>query len=333
MNSIPLWKFIREDICSNTPCTLLLAVETQGSGPGRPGAAMVVASDGKTRGTVGGGIMEHQLVNKARKMLESGIGSPELITCDHTNENGNSKADRDGIPSGMICSGSQITAVFPIHQRMLETVSHIISILEAGKTGTLYLSGIDLSVSDSFAQETHEFSMAGGNNWEYSGPLGLRDTVYIIGGGHVGQALAHLLAGLSFRSVIIDKRERNSFEDPPSCRWITAPYEEAYNYIPDGNHSWVVIMTPFHRADTEVLESLAGKDLKYAGMMASGSKKEKVYSDLVRKGVPEEFLNSVHCPIGISIGSRTPNEIAVSIAAQLIGVSSCIRSTKEVEKS
>lgn len=318
MNSIPLWKFIKENIGSNTPCALLLTVETKGSGPGRAGAAMAFTGEGITRGTVGGGIMEYQLVGRARKMLESDIISPELVTYDHLHKNDRMETDKGGIPSGMICSGSQTTAVFPMNPGMLETVDMIISILENGGTGTLFLSGTGLTVSDSSAQETHDFSVTDEDNWNYSGPLGLRNTVYVIGGGHVGQALVRLLEKLSFQPVIIDERERSSFEDPPSCRWITAPYNEAHSCIPDGSYSWVVIMTPFHEADGEVLESLARKDLKYVGMMASRSKKANICSDLSRKGVPGDFLDSVHCPIGIPIGSRTPEEIAVSIAAQLI---------------
>ncbi len=139
----------------------------------------------------------------------------------------------------------------------------------------------------------------------------------------MGQALVHLLQGLSWNPVIIDERERDSFEDPPSCRWITTPYKEAHSYIPEGCHSWAVIMTPFHRADAEVLEDLSSKNLKYVGMMASSSKKAKIYSELVQRGVHEGFLNSICCPIGIPIGSRTPGEIAISIAAQLIDVRSC----------
>ncbi len=324
MNSIPLWKLIGEAIRSNTPCALLLTVETNGSGPGRPGAAMAVTAAGTTRGTVGGGIMEHQLIKRTRKMLEVGTNSPELVIYDHVDENIHIEGDRGGTPSGMICSGSQTTAILPLQPGMLETVDLIINMLENGRTGTLYLSSTGFAVSDSSIQETHEFSMIGENSWKYAGPLGFRDTVHVIGGGHVGQALVHLLQGLSFHPVIIDERERNSFEDPPSCRWITASYSEAHSYIHEGSHSWAIIMTPFHRVDAEVLESLARKNLKYVGMMASSSKKTKIYSELMQRGVPEDFLNSVYCPIGISIGSHTPVEIAVSIAAQLIKVKSCI---------
>lgn len=324
MNSLPLWKLIGEAIRSNTPCALLLTVETRGSGPGRPGAAMAVTADGTTRGTVGGGVMERHLISRARKMLETGTFSPELVIHDHVDESTHIEGDRSGTPSGMICSGSQTTAILPLQPGMLETVDQIISILESGRTGTLYLSGTGFTISDSFLQETHDFSITGENNWRYAGPLGFRDTVYVIGGGHVGQALVLLLQGLSWNPVIIDEREKDSFEDPPSCRWITAPYSEAHSYIPEGCHSWAIIMTPSHTADAEVLESLARRNLKYVGMMASSSKKAKIYSELTLRGVPEDFLKSVHCPIGFSIGSRTPEEIAVSIAAQLIGVRSCI---------
>ncbi len=320
MNSISLWSLIGEAISSSTPCALLLTVETKGSGPGRPGAAMAVTQSGTIRGTVGGGVMEHRLVSRAQKMLETGASNPELILHDHVDENNHIKGDGEGTPSGMICSGSQTTAILPLQPGMLETVNLIINILEEGKTGTLYLSSTGFSVSEHSEQTIHEFAMTGGNNWKYAGPLGFRDTVYVIGGGHVGQALVRLLQGLSFHPVIIDERKRGSFEDPPPCRWITAPYSEAHSYIPEGCHGWAVIMTPFHRADAEVLESLSRKKLKYVGMMASSSKKAKIYSELTERGVPDDFLNSVHCPIGIPIGSRTPAEIAVSIAAQLIGV-------------
>jgi len=79
-------------------------------------------------------------------------------------------------------------------------------------------------------------------------------------------------------------------------------------------------MTPEHGFDEEVLESLSGMQLRYVGMMAGESKKRTIFTNLEKRGVDREFLNSIHCPIGLSIGSRTPFEIAVSIAAQLIAI-------------
>ena len=216
MNSIPLWKLIAGSIRSQTPCALLLTVKTRGSGPGRPGAAMAVTESGTTRGTVGGGVMEHQLLSKAGEMLVAGTRSPELILHDHVDEHYHIEGNSGGTPSGMICSGSQTTAILPLQPGMLETADLIISILENRRTGVLFLSSTGFTVSESAIQETHDFSMTDGSSWEYTGPLGFTDTVYIIGGGHVEPALVHLLRGLSWHLVIIDEREMDSFEDTPS---------------------------------------------------------------------------------------------------------------------
>ena len=90
---------------------------------------MAVTKSGSTRGTVGGGVMEHKLTFRAHKMLEDGVTSPELAIYDHVNGNDNNGR---GTPSGMICSGSQTTAIFPMQPGMLETVNLIISILKTG---------------------------------------------------------------------------------------------------------------------------------------------------------------------------------------------------------
>ena len=146
--------------------------------------------------------------------------------------------------------------------------------------------------------------------------------MYIVGGGHVGRALAAVLPGISFRPVIIDSREVSFMHHPPGCTWITAPFSEAHLHMEPGKNSWAVIMTPEHLADASVLGSLSGLGLRYVGLMASRRKKETIFSLLAGEGVPEAFLDSVHCPVGIPIGSRTPEEIAVSVAAELVGVRS-----------
>ncbi|MBN2585826.1 MAG: XdhC family protein, partial [Candidatus Fermentibacteraceae bacterium] len=105
-------------------------------------------------------------------------------------------------------------------------------------------------------------------------------------------------------------------------RWIVSPYGSAREHMDQGEHSWAVIMTPGHRADAEVLGSLSGMALRYVGMMASSAKRAAVYRELLQNGAPAGFLEGVHCPIGLTIGSRTPKEIAVSIAAELIGIRS-----------
>ncbi len=308
---------LRESLRKSVPCALLLTLRTEGSGPGRPGAAMAVTSDGTNSGTIGGGGMEQGMIRHALLMLEQGETSPEYFEHHHCDP-----ADHppgEGQSSGMICSGSQITAVAPVSNDMLNTVERAINILESDTTGMLRLSPNGLEIRESELLRDHSFTSTDAEYWEYEGPLGLSDTVYIIGGGHVGRALAGLLVKLPFKPVILDERKFQPGSSLP-CKWIEVPFIDSHKFIQKGNHSWAVIMTPSHSADAAVLKSLSGTDLRYIGLMASRSKKEKLFKDLAEAGVSEDFLDSVHSPIGLPIGSRTPDEIAVSIAAELISL-------------
>ncbi len=296
------------------PCVLLMVADTEGSGPGSAGSVMAVAED-ESVGTVGGGSMEEKLIERSMEKLRAGDLAPEPLVHRHIQ-------DVDG-SSGMICSGSQTTLIIPVTPPVAAAVRDIRAMLDRGSHGILEITESSFTVEDGEVPQDHGFTKRD-PGWKYAGPLGVIDTVYIIGGGHVGRALAALLPGLSFRPVVIDCRESTFLPDPPDCRWIVSPYGRAREHIDQGEHSWAVIMTPEHRADSEVLGSLSGMTLRYVGMMASGAKRAAVYRELLQKGVPSGFLEGVHSPIGLPIGSRTPKEIAVSIAAELIGIRSGI---------
>lgn len=318
MNNPELWALLRESLKKSIPCALLLTLKTEGSGPGRPGAAMAVIADGTNSGTIGGGCMEQGMIRHALLMLELGKTSPEYSEHHHCDPAGHPLGE--GQSSGMICSGSQITASVPMNPEMLDTVERAINILESDSTGILRLSPSGLEVERFDKPPVHSFTSTDAEHWEYEGPLGLSDTVYIIGGGHVGRALAGLLVKLPFKPVILDERKFQPGDSLLPFKWIEVPFIDSHKFITQGNHSWVVIMTPCHSADTAVLKSLHGISLRYIGLMASRSKKEKLFKDLAEAGVSEDFLDSVHSPIGLPIGSRTPDEIAVSIAAELISL-------------
>lgn len=323
MKTLPVWKRVVELLDGGRPVALLLVAGTRGSGPGSTGSLMAVAP-GETMGTVGGGAMEAGLSKRALEKLRTFDRTPEKAVHRHMEGDGNSRPEEESIPSGMICSGSQTTLIVPITPSMREEADRAVKILGSGGAGTLEIADGNLSVTAGVHSDRHFLAARKGGGWSYRGPLGAVDTVYIAGGGHVGRSLAGLLPGLSFHSVIIDPRERDFLKEPPDCRWLTAPFEDAHERVREGEHSWVVIMTPEHRSDAEVLHSLRAMELRYVGMMASRAKRDTIYSDLLSRGVHKSFLDRVHCPIGMRIGSRTPEEIAVSIAAQLIRVRSCI---------
>jgi xanthine dehydrogenase accessory factor len=312
MNDPRLWELAGESIRHGRACSLLVVVETEGSGPGRPGAAMVVTGGGGTIGTVGGGTMEMVLMGRALEMMGNSVPGPELVKHLHA-EHGD---PGDGSPSGMICSGSQLTAVLPLGAGSAPDTALALEILRRGGLGTILLSPAGLTVEEG-PSASGGFSRSSDDGWIFSWPLGLEDTVYIIGGGHVGQALAELLSRLPFRPVVLDGRV------PPSVdlqyEWRVTGYREAASRIPPGNHSWVVVMTPDHGTDGDVLRSLSGMEFRYVGLMGSLMKKESLFGALRGAGVREEWLAGVRCPIGLPVGGKSPWEVAVSVAAQLLG--------------
>jgi xanthine dehydrogenase accessory factor len=136
----------------------------------------------------------------------------------------------------------------------------------------------------------------------------------------VGLALSQLLSLLDFKITVFDDRNQvNTFmENHFAHTKKIISYDEVGDYIPSGKNIMVVIMTQFHTSDAKVLEQLIGKQLCYLGMMGSHSKVKTIFGKLREKGIPNHLLQNVHAPIGIQIKSQTPEEIAVSIAAELI---------------
>mgnify|MGYP006278216881 CR=1 FL=1 len=311
MNRLKVWRCLADLSRRNIPCVLLLTAGTEGSGPGSPGAVMVVGEDTHS-GTVGGGPMEAALVARAAEKLSGGDAGTEAVRHQHSSEGRNI--------SGMLCSGSQTTLLIPVGDEIAAAADRILEIYSGNGEGTLRVTERGVTVEEG-SVSPHTFT-EGEGGWVYTGPVGVADTAYIVGGGHVGRALAALLPGLAFGAVVIDPRSEPSMRADREFRWICAPYSEAAGLIPEGEHSWAVIMTPEHSWDSVVLQGLSGIRLKYIGLMASTSKRDAIYSDLLEKGISSAFLQTVHCPLGLPIGSRTPEEIAVSVAAELIGIRS-----------
>jgi len=194
-------------------------------------------------------------------------------------------------------------------------------------SGTNYLTigdSLPSSFGLSFIPEQHNsnkrhyFRIEAENAWLYEENIGAIDTAYIIGGGHVGQALSHVLAMLDFHIVILD--ERTDIDNLYANEKILASYEDIQRHISDGDRNYVVIMTPNHKADKRVLEQLLDKKLRYLGMMGSARKVREIFGQLRDQGIPSEKLGGIHTPIGLPIKSHTPAEIAVSIAAEMISV-------------
>ena len=153
-------------------------------------------------------------------------------------------------------------------------------------------------------------------------PVLSEPTVYIFGGGHISQQLVSLVKRVSFKVVVIDDREIFANRDhfPEADEIIVSEFERCFEQLHIDEAGYIVIVTRGHLYDGLVLEQAVKTSACYIGMIGSRKKIKTLYQGLIEKGVTRETLNRVFAPIGLEINSETPEEIAVSIVAQLIKV-------------
>jgi xanthine dehydrogenase accessory factor len=149
-----------------------------------------------------------------------------------------------------------------------------------------------------------------------------RDTLLLVGAGHVAQAVARLAAELDFNVWVLDDRTRYASSDrfPAAERLLVGNIGETLRDLAPTltPATYALVVTRGHGHDEESLYHLAGTACGYVGMIGSRRKVRLIFADLAAKGVPEEALARVRAPVGVEIGSQTVPEIAVSIAAELV---------------
>ncbi len=157
--------------------------------------------------------------------------------------------------------------------------------------------------------------------------MGYKHRLYIVGGGHCALALSELMSRFEFYIHVIDDRPdlntltQNIFAHE---KHVVENYDSISDLIPSGPDVYVVVMTLGYRSDLTVLLQLAQKSFAYLGLMGSESKVSTLKEELKQADFPEGLIQKMHTPIGLKIKSHTPEEIAVSIAAELILVKNTI---------
>jgi xanthine dehydrogenase accessory factor len=152
-------------------------------------------------------------------------------------------------------------------------------------------------------------------------PILPQPLLYIFGGGHVSIALANAAQTAGFAIGVIDDRE--SFANRvrfPMAQEIHTSFEEAFEKIKPTASTYMVIVTRGHKDDMRVLAWAVGTTPHYIGMIGSKRKVLSVYRALEKDGVAPERFADVHAPVGLDIGALTPEEIAISITAELIAI-------------
>jgi xanthine dehydrogenase accessory factor len=176
---------------------------------------------------------------------------------------------------------------------------------------------VKYELSDDFAQESG--LICGGQMEVYIEPVEPSPELYVIGAGHVGYHLARLAHEVGFLIHVVDDREKfaNRERFPEVVAEDIPAWVERSSLPP---HAYVVVVTRGHNNDLDALRALAPRDLRYLGLIGSRAKVARIYDALTDEGMPADLLRRVHAPIGLDIGAVTPQEIAVSILAELIAV-------------
>ena len=306
------WQHILDKLKDNQKIYVLTVIENFGSSPGRKGFKMLVAQNGFIFGSIGGGVMEFSLVEEAQKLLLK-EDSPTFIK--KQIHKGNIKEG-----SGMICSGEQTVAFHCLNTNYISVVENIISCLQNGEKGTLSLTPDSFYFSHKVLENQFECQINSAKDWYFNEHIGFRETLYIVGGGHVGVAVSELFIKLGFYVVIFDNRENlNTLENNNFAHQkLVIDYTTISDYIPQESSSYIAIMTNKYTDDKLVLSKLIRNNYAFIGVLGSKAKLLTMREVLLKEGFTPKELDSIYAPIGLAIKSETPEEIAVSIAAQII---------------
>jgi len=332
---------------------LATIIRLTGSGPRGAGTKFLIMEDGSYAGTIGGGLLEAEVLRQAGTIFTT--GRPASLSL--------SLMGKDVAETDMICGGDVevfLEPVFPDDEGQIEILKKLEAIQKRGGSGLLVTvvdgerwgkegslkvfmdSGGERSggltgmkqIEDELCRtlarrmEKREPSIeffedqAGKQVKLFVEPVHSDPFLYIFGGGHVSSQIVPLANKVGFKVVVID--DRPEFADPerfPEAEGVYCyPFDGVVRRFPVDEASYIIIVTRGHLNDKTILEQALRTRAGYIGMIGSRRKKAMIYEKLMEEGFTQKDLDRVYAPIGLEIGAETPEEIAVSIVAELIKV-------------
>jgi xanthine dehydrogenase accessory factor len=327
-----------------------------GSAPRTAGARMLVRRDGTIAGTVGGGLLEARVQQTAEGVFETGVAAVEefeltgadasqmemicggevavLVEFIAASDPDQRTFYRAVAQAAVDRRRSWLLTALPVGT---SPIAH--ALVRARSTGVE--SGLEMAACSPVDFDLPLEELAGfvqrpqvsgsrypviyqqGQQRFLVEPLGVPGALFLFGGGHVSQKLAPLADTLGFRIVVVDDRpEYASQERFPHADGFVVPisFGDALSQCEIDSESYLVIVTRGHLHDKSVLAQALRTPAAYIGMIGSLRKRDAVYADLRAEGFTDADFKRVHSPIGLKIGAESPEEIAVSIAAELIQV-------------
>ena len=311
-----LMEKVKEQVLMGNACYLVALIESEGSTPRSSGAFMLVNKNGFVAGTVGGGGMEYAAVLEAQKKLVEGETKSFLKRYDLTTA------------AGMACGGycSLQFCYLPAIQETDMLAEYILFRLKGKYPWWLLipLGEGDIRVEEGLFIKKHKGFYEQDGKEYYAEQYNYDGRVFIFGAGHVARELVPLLSHLGFKCVVIDDREEFAKPEvfPTAHKVLLADYTKLNEVCKLHCMDYAVVMTRGHVHDANCERFLLTTPVPYIGVMGSKNKAKLARETLLSEGYSEKQLARIKTPIGLDIGSETPAEIAVSIAAQLIEVRS-----------
>lgn len=327
-----------------------------GSTPRESGAKMIVCEDGRIVGTVGGGLVEAQCIELGQKLLTAQIAQKENASeadgeiamvkhFDLTNE--------EAAKAAMVCGGRLTVVAQRINAAPAPTAqgqsgaAALKAVHEALSQGipcglTTELAPLAYTFADSLPDSTESCFVAtnftvtpladsgfaassaklqqDGSACCFTEQFAPQPRLIIFGAGHVAQPTAHIAAMTGFNVIVLDDRPEfaNKERFPESNTMVLPGFGQSFADLHITPQCYIVIMTRGHLHDKTVLEQALQTPATYIGMIGSKRKRDTLYERMRSEGVTNEAIARCHCPIGLEIGGQTPEEIAVSIMAEVI---------------
>lgn len=322
------WTQLAEHLQSGLPAFLGLVADNTAHSPGTRGAKIFVRPDGSTEGTIGGGVMEGDIIARAADLLAEGRDVAEYQTLYHRKKG-------KGTKSGLACAGHQTNVYYLCRPgRDADVVAEVARRVAADEAGLLTIGpeGMRLVDEGRISREqapvrlvdhgtVGDETVGDETGWRFEEQLLNWKRVAICGGGHCGLALSRVLENLGYTVTVFDTRpDVFTFRQNDHARYRIAvdDYVEAGARIDHRELTHVVVMTKGQPGDVRALLGTIEGPYPYIGVMGSPAKLAKIRSDLAAEGVDESHFDKLYAPIGLEMTSNTPEEIAISVAAELL---------------
>jgi xanthine dehydrogenase accessory factor len=346
LRMIDIYTELHRALTAGERCVLARIIRQAGSAPRPVGTRFLVKADGTHLGSIGGGLLEHEVLRKAEEVIDR--GRPAVLEV--------RMSGKEVAAGEMLCGGNVdvlLEPVFPEDERARSVFQEIALMTAQGRRGTLVtavredrsdvrrvvvtaegrvigdasglstLPGVDLKRWASVREFSLEIFPQGTVQVVlFVEPVAPEAVLLLFGAGHISTFVAPLARSVGFRVCVIDDREEfaNPERFPTADQLLVCPVAEAFDRVAVTSATYIAIVTRGHVHDRDALQAALATRPAYLGMIGSRRKRDLIYAALKKEGVSAEDLGRVHCPIGISIGAETPEEIAVSIVAELIQV-------------